>query len=157
MATSILQAFELEVNVSGKTKVECLKLLSVVLKNLHTKGADEKYRQLRLSNPKIHRLTSAHPSIENYLQVVANFARSQGEDGETVLKCPEPTHLDLLGRAVKDVQAALDRVSAVSGISTNSTTSVLSEKQKARVMREQAVLKQKQDDETARKLSLIHI
>lgn len=155
MASGILQSFELDVNVSGKTKLECLKLLSVVLKNLVSKGSEEKYRQLRLNNPKINRLTSAHPSIENYLQVVANFGRFQGEDGETLLKCPEPHTTEVLERAVKDVQAALARIAAVAG--TSAPTSALSEKQKARHIREQAASKQKQDEEAARKRTIAQI
>jgi hypothetical protein len=145
-----IQTYELDVNVSAKTKAETLKFLAVILKNLMEKGADDpKYRQVRLSNPKIHRLTT-HASILSYLQQVGNFARVH-EDGEALLRCAVVPNATQLKTALAEVEAAKNRVEImIGGLDNASSNGPLSEKQKARILREEAEEAQKAADKRAR-------
>jgi PUB domain len=145
-----IQTFELDVNLSAKTKAETLKFLAVLLKNLMEKGDDPKYRQVRLSNPKIHRL-AAHPSILSYLQQAGHFAQVF-EDGETFLRCTTVPNATQLQTALAEVEAAKVRVElSMGGLDESSyNTGLLSEKQKARQLREEAEKASKAADKRAR-------
>lgn len=143
-----IQTFELDVNLSAKSKSESLKFLGVILKNLLEKGSDPKYRQVRLSNPKIQRLTS-HTSVLSYLIQAGNFTKVQ-EDGETFLRCPTLPNASLLQNCLAEIEGAKNRVDASIGGLEQSYSGPLSEKQKARMLREEAEQAQKEADKKAR-------
>mmetsp|Transcript_21090 Transcript_21090/g.45975 ORF Transcript_21090/g.45975 Transcript_21090/m.45975 type:complete len:252 (+) Transcript_21090:108-863(+) len=66
---------------SKEEKAEALKLLRVVVKNLSdpTKSQDAKYRQLRLSNPKVQSKLLPCPSAVEYMKAIG-FTEVQDED-----------------------------------------------------------------------------
>jgi len=155
LSNNALSTFEHDVNVSASTKRECLKFLTVILKNL---GKDEpKYRQLKLSNAKVQRLTSAHPAIMSYLQSLG-FSTVQ-EDGESLLRCAQPPAN--LESELSHVSAALDRVAPAAVISHSSSAASLpdmqSEKQKARKLKEEKEELEKEAARVARKRTVNQI
>jgi len=148
-SSNALATFEHDVNLSAATKRECLKFLSVILKNL---GKDDpKYRVLRLSNAKIQRLTTTHPAVMSYLQSIG-FATVQ-EDGESVLRCATPPAN--LGSELAQVTAAYDRVAPAAATVSHSSSAAslpeLSEKQKARKLKEEKEAMEKEASKLARK------
>lgn len=158
--TSLL-TFEHDVNVSAARKSEVLKFLAVILKNL-LKSDDPKYRQLRLNNAKIERMT-AHAAVMSYLQQVLGF-QSVLEDGESFLRIvnqvPSETALQ---SALQDVAAAQERVESLlpktisNSSSTASLPEMLTEKQKARKLAEEAEAAEKEAARTARKRTVAQI
>lgn len=149
--SNALSTFEHDVNVSASTKRECLKFLSVILKNLSNKD-EPKYRQLRLSNAKIRRLTTAHPAIMSYLQGLG-FATVE-EDGESLLRCTQPPAT--LEAELRAVAAALERAApAAAAVIGNPGSAAslpeLSEKQRARKLREEREAAEKEAARAARK------
>lgn len=76
ISSPLLTTFEHDVNVSASDKASCLKLLGIVVKNLSDpeKVQEEKFRLLRLNNPKIQVLVR-HSIIVSYLEQVIGFKR----------------------------------------------------------------------------------
>jgi PUB domain len=148
---SLLSTFEHDVNLSAATKHECLKFLATILKNLSKD--DPKYRQLRLGNAKIQRITSTHPSIMSYLQMLG-FATVQ-EDGETLLRCAVPPAN--LASELGHVTAACERVAPAIISHSNSAASLTTEKQKARTLAEQKEAEEKEAARVARKRTVQQI
>uniref|UniRef100_A0A7S4KCB2 PUB domain-containing protein n=1 Tax=Odontella aurita TaxID=265563 RepID=A0A7S4KCB2_9STRA len=68
-------------------KVECLKLLRIVVKNLADplKSQDPKYRQLRLSNEKVRAKLLPCPSAKEYMKAIG-FAQVTDGDGAEYLR-----------------------------------------------------------------------
>ena len=134
LSSSHLSTFENDVNVSVATKSECFKFLSVIIKNLldPQKASDPKYRQLRLMNTKIQRMTS-HASILSFVQQTLGFVPTRDDKGEPILRIGEEMMIDTaaLEAALDEVAAAQDRVHkflprTVSNCSTTSTASAAS-------------------------------
>lgn len=146
MTSTSLQTFEMDVNVSNVSKSEVLKFLSVIIQNLLKSGDDPKYRQLRLSNAKIQRMT-AHAAVMSYFQQVVGFETIQ-ENGESLLRIvravPSESSLE---SALKEVTCARERIESripktvSNSSSANSLPEILTAKQKTRkMMEEKAVL-----------------
>jgi hypothetical protein len=166
--TSLI-TFEHDVNVSAVAKSECFKFLAVILKNL-LKSDDPKFRQLRLSNAKIQRIT-AHAAVMSFLQQTACFDHVQ-ENGESLLRihpisrAPSQTALE---SALKEVTAAQERVEfhlprTVSHSSSNASLSSAcdtlqprTEKQKARKLAEEQAVSDKEAARVARKRTVSQI
>lgn len=178
---SLLSTFEHDVNVSASEKASALKLLRTVVKNLSDpdKVHDVKFRQLRLQNPKIQTMTR-HAAIMAYLTQTIGFQQVV-DDGEFALKIEHIPNQAVMSSAFIQISAALERVnilleptkaagprhtlkhsgSSVSTASTASTTSTtaslpanfdqLSEKQKARLLKEQKEAQEKEEARLARK------
>lgn len=93
-----LQNLILDTNVTATNlqKIECLKLLKVVIKNLSdaTKSCDPKYRQLRLSNEKVEKKLLPCPSAIFYLEAVG-FQKVTDEDGSRFLRIVEGVTVDI--------------------------------------------------------------
>lgn len=148
LSNNHLQTFEHDVNLSNATKAEVFKFLGVILKNLSKD--DEKYRQLRMSNAKIQRMTS-HAAITAFLASIG-FQPTE-MDGETYLKCHTPP--SSLNTLVTQVRNALERVSV--HMTSNIPSGNLSEKQKARMLKEAKAEKEKQDAQQNRKRTVAQI
>jgi PUB domain len=140
-----LHTFEQDVNLSPAAKAETLKFLTVILKNL-LKSDDVKYRQLRLGNAKIQRMTS-HVAVMGYLLSSSiGFEHVQEDGGEYVLKIRSEPVRDSLERALVDATDALGSVEGLipKTVSTSSSSASLSgmeapsERQKARMLRDEA-------------------
>jgi hypothetical protein len=178
-----LLTLEHDVNVSNAAKKELFQFLSIVVKNLIEKTSpdekNKKYRQLRLSNPKIQRLTSTHPSVMEFLThtigfrsvVIANepYLEYNPDDGTT-------NRLESLESWRSQILSTLERVrpamishssssSSLGGGNTSSSSSSmemmnaaqLSEKQKARRLLEQKLLQEKEAEKMARKRTVSQI
>lgn len=147
---SYLQTFELDVNISATTKAECLKFLSVILKNVEKE--DPKYRQLKLGNAKVQRLTS-HISILSFLQSLG-FQKAQ-ESGEDFLRCSTAPSSDAVQAAKRAVQSAEERVQC--HLPSKASTAQLSEKQKARILQQQKSDQEKMAAKESRKRTVAQI
>ena len=147
---SYLQSFELDVNVSVTAKAECFKFLSVILKNVEKD--DPKYRQLKLANAKVRKLTT-HSAITGFLLSIGFL---QVEDsGEAVFRCQNPNS-ETVQAAKKSVQAAQRRVECSLPSSTE-TCMVLSEKQKARILQQQKLDEEKTKARESRKRTVAQL
>lgn len=93
-----LQNLILDTNVTATNvqKIECLKLLKVVVKNLSdaTKCCDPKYRQLRLSNEKVEKKLLPCPSAISYLEAIG-FQKVTDQDGSRLLRIVESVTVDV--------------------------------------------------------------
>lgn len=181
MMNDPLVRLEHDVNVSNATKTEVFQFLSIVIKNLIEKSHDdEKYRQLRLNNPKIQRLTSMHPSVMEFLTQTIGF-RSVVIANEPYLQYHPNNHnnnnnntmtMESLESWRSQILSTLERVrpaiishssssSSLGGGSTTkeptTATALLSEKQKARRLLEQKLLQEKEAEKMARKRTVSQI
>jgi len=77
-------------------KVACLKTLRIVVKNLADpqKNADPKYRQLKLSNPKVQAKIGPCPSGLDYMKALG-FAVVVEGDGEEYLRIDSSKHVSI--------------------------------------------------------------
>lgn len=167
MATAHLDKLLLDATTSIDQKVDCLKLLKVVVKNLSdpVKSKDPKYRQLKMDNEKVRSKILACPTATPLLQALG-FEEAT-EAGAPMLRLEgtvdNAAMLTLMNEIVKTL-ASLDQGNqqnkkpklnpANSTVSTSSSTSVssvgsgkLSEKQKARLLMEE---KEKKEREAAK-------
>jgi hypothetical protein len=140
LTNTSLQTFEVDVNVSNVNKAEVFKFLAVILKNL-LNSDDPKFRQLRLSNAKIQRIT-AHAAVMSYLQQVVGFEMIQ-ENGESLLRIVGAALSGLsLQSSFEEVTAAKERVTSLIPTTVSNSSSVaslpeLTSKQKTRKMMEE--------------------
>lgn len=159
--TQGIVTFETDVNVSLADKASVLKMLKTILANLAdpVKQNDPKYRQLRLGNAKIASMT-LYPVIMSLL-VSLGFARITQDDGESLLKITGTVPATISTHATQ-VAAAYERVAAQvlqkKSLNTSGTTTTeLTSKQKARIVTEQAALKEKEVARAARKRTAAQI
>uniref|UniRef100_A0A7S0CMZ9 PUB domain-containing protein n=1 Tax=Proboscia inermis TaxID=420281 RepID=A0A7S0CMZ9_9STRA len=117
-----LQDLILDTNttVSNKQKVDCLKLLKVVIKNLAdpSKANDPKYRQLRLSNEKVHAKLLPCPSGISYMKAIGFIEITDASDGSQYLRIPETSNVN-----VGHMKAALSELTNAIEIIAPSATS----------------------------------
>jgi hypothetical protein len=172
MMNDPLVRLEHDVNVSNATKTEVLQFLSIVIKNLIEKShTDEKYRQLRLNNPKIQRLTSMHPSVMEFLTqtigfrsvVIANepylqYHPNSNNNNTMTMESLESWRSQILSTLERVRPAIISHSSSSSSLGGGSSTTepttataLLSEKQKARRLLEQKLLQEKEAEKMARK------
>uniref|UniRef100_A0A7S2PBQ1 PUB domain-containing protein n=1 Tax=Leptocylindrus danicus TaxID=163516 RepID=A0A7S2PBQ1_9STRA len=94
-------------------KVDCLKLLSVVIKNLgdEVKSLDPKYRQLRLSNEKVAKKIIPCPSAIDYLKAIG-FQEVDDGEASKYLRIPDDKSVDLalMRSSLLELNNALDIV-----------------------------------------------
>jgi len=160
---------------SSEQKIECIKLLKVVVKNLADplKCSDPKYRQLRLSNEKVERKLLPCPSAISYLESIG-FQKENNEDGSRYLRVPSDTEVDVaqMESSMLELNNAL-KILGPSSYSSSSSSSnkkmrsfieekktsekssssgnaQLSEKQKARLLLEQKRLRENEEAKVAR-------
>jgi len=123
-----LQNLVICTNMSIQEKIDCFKVLKVVVKNLAdpVKANDTtmKYRQLRLSNPKIHQTVGRHGEAMAYLQAIG-FVITQDEtttkEKESLLKLKDSiVNVALFQTSLQEVTTALEMVDSSS--SNNNTT-----------------------------------
>lgn len=168
----LLQTFEHDVNLSATVKAEAFKFLSVILSNLVNHPLDDKFRQLRMSNAKIQRLT-AHETVRSFLQDIMGFAAATDATtdatADEIWKIPDarlPSE-SVLQTAHKEVLAARDRIertltppppssktftASATGSSSNPTTDLpLTERQKVRQQARVAAAAEQQANANARK------
>lgn len=150
-----------------KKKKDCLKIIKVVLKNLSDPSKlnleDPKYRQLRLSNPKVvEKLNFAsNPSALFYLEAIGFSETTDGESGEKFLRLSEDSgsnrDASYFSACLLEVENALSIVTPSTPVdssfseekktqdmsdyttakpSSTISTKNLSEKQKARILLE---------------------
>jgi len=179
-ARRYVSTFEHDVNVSGVEKQKALKTVQTILRNLSDpeKSRDEKYRQLRCSNPKIRALLQ-NASIAALLRSAVGFRQTDGggagEEEEAVLKVPHVPDRAAMETVLAVVSGALQRVSSsvlastsssLSAVSSSSsicsetattTTTTMSEKQKARMLREKQLEKEREQAKESRKRTAAQI
>lgn len=87
---------DVKATASNEQKIDCLKLLSVVVKNLGNpaKVSDPKYRQLRLSNEKVQQKLLPCPSAMDYMKAIG-FNEVTDSDGAVFLRIPGEVSIDL--------------------------------------------------------------
>lgn len=165
MATAQLDKLLLDATTTIDQKVDCLKLLKVVVKNLSdpVKSQDLKYRQLKMDNEKVRSKILACPTATPLLQALGFVEDTDA--GSPVLRVEgtvdNAAMLALMNEIVKTL-SSLDQGNtqnkkpklnpANSTVSTSSSVSSvgsgkLSEKQKARLLMEE---KEKKDREAAK-------
>jgi hypothetical protein len=160
LTNTSLQTFEVDVNVSNVNKAEVFKFLAVILKNL-LNSDDPKFRQLRLSNAKIQRIT-AHAAVMSYLQQVVGFEMIQ-ENGESLLRIVGAALSGLsLQSSFEEVTAAKERVTSLIPTTVSNSSSVaslpeLTSKQKTRKMMEEKAVLEKEAVKKARKQTVANI
>jgi hypothetical protein len=170
-----LQTFEQDVNVSASTKSECFKFLRVIIQNLLKTDGDDltKYRQLRLTNAKVQRITG-HAAVLAYLQQTIGFERVL-ENGESLLRIlgreAEPstlqTALAQVTAAQERIQCLLPRIHTVSNSSSAASLPdvavvtqpqpQLTAKQQTRILSEKRELADKEAARVARKRTVAQI
>jgi len=104
-------------------KVECLKLLRVVVKNLSDplKAQDAKYRQLRLSNEKVRAKLLPCPSAVEYMKAIG-FAEVTDSDGSQYLRIEAGKEVNVV-----NMQASIvELTNALEMMSPNSLSSASS-------------------------------
>jgi hypothetical protein len=155
-AAALITTFEHDVNVSASEKSNVLNMLQTILHNLATKD-DEKFRSLRLGNAKIQHLTR-YPTIMMLLTQVAGFSRMT-VDNEDMLKVT--TVPDGLDSVLSLISGAFQRVSVLVPKAATDTSNTsqprLTEKQKARLLAEQKLEREKQEAREARKRTAAQI
>ncbi|GAX29316.1 hypothetical protein FisN_16Hh250 [Fistulifera solaris] len=153
-AAALITTFEHDVNVSASEKSNILKMLQTILHNLATED-DEKFRSLRLGNAKIHNLTR-YPTIMMLLTQVAGFSRMTVENEDMLKVTTVPEGLDSV---VALIAGAFQRVSVLvpKAATTNTSQAPLTEKQKARLLAEQKLEREKQEAREARKRTAAQI
>jgi len=165
----------IESPVTTKQKAECLKLLAVVIKNLadSVKAQNPKYRLLRLENEKVKANMLPCPASLDYLKAIG-FSETTDENGERILKFDGIVDTVLMKASQNEVSAGLNMVEPNDLIYIGTSfkkartsyveekkadnapapefksdfSEKLSEKQKARILRED---KEKRDKEDAKK------
>uniref|UniRef100_A0A7S2YT59 PUB domain-containing protein n=1 Tax=Entomoneis paludosa TaxID=265537 RepID=A0A7S2YT59_9STRA len=166
---TLLSTLEHDVNVSVTEKTAAFKLLQTILKNLVASPTEAKFRQLRLSNPKIQSMTR-HTCLLQYLQMTIGFQTTQNAEGQAILQIPDALVLDatLMQEAYSTAQTIYQRLAAQCPTLTKSSSSVsttssstsslpLSEKQKARLLAEQKEAAEKEEARQARKRTAAQI
>lgn len=155
---------------STSQKIECIKLLKVVVKNLAdpAKCEDSKYRQLRLSNEKVEQKLLPCPSAISYLEAIG-FTKIEEDDGSRYIRIVESSKVDTnqMEKSLLELSNALEilnskNITSPSGrkasfaeekktsegsfasTGTHNTTK-MSEKQKARLLMERK--RQREADE----------
>jgi len=146
-AVSHLKTLISDENASQQQKVDCLKLLKIVLKNLSDKEKrkDSKYRQLRLENEKIKNKLTIFPCASQLLIDYIGFSKEIDETTkEQVLRIDENTVIQNDDVITTSLQYILDAITELSNTASVAAPpkKYLSEKQKARIMLEE---KEKQD------------
>mmetsp|Transcript_29363 Transcript_29363/g.41085 ORF Transcript_29363/g.41085 Transcript_29363/m.41085 type:complete len:247 (-) Transcript_29363:54-794(-) len=125
-----LQNLVICTNMSIQEKIDCFKVLKVVVKNLAdpVKANDTtmKYRQLRLSNPKIHQTVGRHGEAMAYLQAIG-FVITQDEtttkEKESLLKLKDSiVNVALFQTSLQEVTTALEMVDSSSSNNTTTNT-----------------------------------
>ena len=166
-----------DTSLSLEQKLDVVKTLSTVLRNLEKKGTDIKYRTLNLNNEKLQARLFSFSGTEMLLVNVVGFTKTDGGN-ELVLKdAPSPFVLTRLSQewlpALSSTQSTLVAMSggnnsmdasmakkakltksssSLSSASTSSSTStsMLSEKQKARRLLEEKKEKEKMEAKLAK-------
>ena len=154
-ASALISTFEHDVNVSATEKSNVLKMLQTILHNLATKD-DEKFRVLRLTNAKIQNLTR-YSTILMLLTQVAGFSRVTVEDEDMLKATVVPDGLDSV---VALIAGAYQRVSVLVPKATTTASKSqgpMTEKQKARLLAEQTLEREKQEAREARKRTAAQI
>ncbi|CAB9501327.1 expressed unknown protein [Seminavis robusta] len=161
-ATKHLDALLLDGSTTVQQKIDCLKLLKVVTKNLSdpAKSSDPKYRQLKLDNEKVRSKIVTCPSAVPLL-VALGFAEVQ-EEGSPVLRVDASKAIDhaIMTTMMNEIVSTLNNLDqsnlqnkkpklnpSNSITSSSSTSGKLSEKQKARILLEE---KERKDREAAK-------
>mmetsp|Transcript_8358 Transcript_8358/g.18070 ORF Transcript_8358/g.18070 Transcript_8358/m.18070 type:complete len:230 (-) Transcript_8358:300-989(-) len=175
-----LQHLILDANSKSKAiatrqqKVACLKTLRIVVKNLADpqKNADPKYRQLKLSNPKVKAKMAPCPSALDYMKALG-FAVAIEDDGEEYLRIESTKMISIseMEASLTELNNALDMLAPkdsfveekktpegivrqqCSLLSTVSggTDGRMSEKQKARLLMEKKRQREIKDAKEARR------
>jgi len=144
-AVSHLEPLVTDPNASQQQKVDCLKLLKIVLKNLSDKEKrkDSKYRQLRLENEKIKNKLIIFPCASQLLIDHIGFLKVIDETTkEQILRIDESSAIQNDDIISTSLQYILDAITELSTATPAPAKKYLSEKQKARIMLEE---KEKQD------------
>mmetsp|Transcript_18656 Transcript_18656/g.26806 ORF Transcript_18656/g.26806 Transcript_18656/m.26806 type:complete len:224 (-) Transcript_18656:56-727(-) len=110
-----LQNLVLDSSSSTEQKVDCLKLMKVVIKNLADpiKAQDAKYRQLKLENPKVATKILPCPSALDYLKSVG-FTETIDETGAKLLKIEKVDAVKMTA-SLQEVTNALTMVTPKDG------------------------------------------
>jgi len=139
-AVSHLKPLVTDPNASQQQKVDCLKLLKIVLKNLldKEKRKDSKYRQLRLENEKIKNKLTIFPCASQLLIDHIGFLKVIDETTkEQILRIDESSAIQNSGIISTSLQYILDAITELSTATPAPPKKYLTEKQKARVMLEE--------------------
>lgn len=112
MATKQLDKILLDGSTTIQQKIDCLKLLKVVVKNLSdpAKSSDPKYRQLKLDNPKVSTKLMACPAAVPLL-VALGFSEEITTEGAPILKYLSPAvdHA-AMGAMMTDIAKTLEQL-----------------------------------------------
>eukprot|EP00541_Cyclophora_tenuis_P018833 CAMPEP_0116565766 /NCGR_PEP_ID=MMETSP0397-20121206/14075_1 /TAXON_ID=216820 /ORGANISM="Cyclophora tenuis, Strain ECT3854" /LENGTH=212 /DNA_ID=CAMNT_0004092565 /DNA_START=398 /DNA_END=1036 /DNA_ORIENTATION=+ len=148
-------------SASDGQKLDCLKLLKVVIKNLAdpVKSKDAKYRQLKVENEKVRAKIVPFPSALAYLKAIG-FAEAEDESSAKVLRIEEVNHT-LMTASLQEVTNAIEMLTPQSDApkpKANVSSSVLrtappaklSEKQKARILLEEKAKREKEENRRQR-------
>jgi PUB domain len=153
-AAALLHSFEFDVNVSTPVKADVVKFLGVIVTNLLQHGDEEKYRQLKLSNGKIQRLT-AHTAVFSFLKDVLGF-ESVVDDGEALLKIPlsrlpSESTLQTVQNNVAGARKRIECLLPSPIVTETDQTAPLTERQKVRQRAQEAADLEKREVANARK------
>uniref|UniRef100_A0A7S1Y413 PUB domain-containing protein n=1 Tax=Grammatophora oceanica TaxID=210454 RepID=A0A7S1Y413_9STRA len=150
-----LQNLILDSSVSAEKKADCLKLLKVVIKNLADpiKSKDPKYRKLRVENEKIKNKLLACPAAMDYLKAIGFSETMEGT--ENILKVQGDVNLVLMQASLAEVTNGYNMVATKENVAPSASSTKkarvesparktvtafptkLSEKQKARILKEE--------------------
>jgi len=164
--SSSLQTFVSDPNITSQQKLNCLKLLKIILNNLTdpTKVKDKKYRQLRLENDKIKQKLASFPSALAFLTSASvgfvQIIDTVDDKTEPLLRIEESVAVQNLNSIQSSLQEVIHGIDIVTKqqmpaiVATKPTTSKmvekLSEKQKARILLEQKEKEEKAKDKEER-------
>eukprot|EP00980_Cylindrotheca_fusiformis_P005541 scaffold1172_cov115-Cylindrotheca_fusiformis.AAC.16 len=137
-------------------KMAAVKTASLLIANTidPTKSQDPKYRKLKLGNSKLRERIFCLPSMMELLQYVGFEHRSDGEEKCLVMRDGRE---QVCKRCLVDLHVAQERLALVSNPTTSAPPLVeekLSEKQKARRIREENERQEKQAAKENRKRNL---
>eukprot|EP00569_Conticribra_weissflogii_P005816 CAMPEP_0171337842 /NCGR_PEP_ID=MMETSP0878-20121228/6936_1 /TAXON_ID=67004 /ORGANISM="Thalassiosira weissflogii, Strain CCMP1336" /LENGTH=252 /DNA_ID=CAMNT_0011839511 /DNA_START=62 /DNA_END=820 /DNA_ORIENTATION=- len=108
-------------------KLACLKMLRTVVKNLSDpkKSNDPKFRQLKLSNPKVEANLTPCPSALEYMKAIGFDIVHDENDGEEYLRMKEEMKIVLsdMEAALCELNNAVDMVSPSPPSSSSSSSS----------------------------------
>mmetsp|Transcript_700 Transcript_700/g.1288 ORF Transcript_700/g.1288 Transcript_700/m.1288 type:complete len:251 (+) Transcript_700:155-907(+) len=108
-------------------KLACLKMLRTVVKNLSDpkKSNDPKFRQLKLSNPKVEANLTPCPSALEYMKAIGFDIVHDENDGEEYLRMKEEMKIVLsdMEAALCELNNAVDMVSLSPPSSSSSSSS----------------------------------
>lgn len=127
----LLISYENDENVTLTEKVQCLKTLRVIVKNLSDpdKVHDEKYRQFKCNNPKIQ-IMIHNPNIVTYLQSIGFSPDTNTNGDDLIWKIETIPDNAAMSRAYMQVCSTLERLEGSISVQPVASTSSLSQQSK---------------------------